>query len=131
MIYPVVLDGGLTVPQCRPEIWRWWINVFFSSTVPSIMPLSSVLCCISGIATGNVNGSSSGFWGASLALCGTTIYSLNCYSGSPLINELLLVIIESIIVYRNVHEKIGLYDTPYPRSRETVTSCIFATQRVL
>ena len=54
--YSIILDGGLPEPQCRTGSLRWWITVFFCSTVLSILTLTSVLFCVSGILTGYETG---------------------------------------------------------------------------
>ena len=58
-----------------------------------MLPLTSVLFCVSGITTVNETGIPADVLGANLALCATILYSLNCSTRSPLIKELLLVII--------------------------------------
>ena len=88
-----ILDGVLTAPQCQPMICHWCITVFFSSTMLSTMPQSSVLFCVTGIATGNGNDTPSYVFVASLYLCGTTISILNCYPRIPPTKALFLVII--------------------------------------
>ena len=74
-----------------------------------------MLFFVSGIATGSETVSTSDALGASLALCGTIISSLDCFPKCPLIKALLLVIIKALIVYRNVHEEMVLHAYPYPR----------------
>ena len=76
MPFSVILGVGLTAPQFWPGIWHWWITVFFSSTVLYMLPLTSMLVCVSEIATGYETGIPYGFLGDSLALFGTIISSL-------------------------------------------------------
>ena len=47
----VIFYCGLPEFQFWPAILRWWITVFFKSTVISMLPLSYVLFCVSVIAT--------------------------------------------------------------------------------
>ena len=68
MTYSIILDGGLPAPKRRPGVWRWWITDLFSSTVLSMLYLYSVLCCFSGIVTGDESGSPSDALVSSLAL---------------------------------------------------------------
>ena len=63
--YSVILDSVLPAPQCWPGIWRWWITPIFSSILISILPLSSILFCVSGIEAVNENGSLSDVLGDS------------------------------------------------------------------
>ena len=58
-----------------------------------MLPLSSVLFCISGVDTYNETGSPSDFLGASLDIFVTIISSLTFYPTSPLTKVLFLVII--------------------------------------
>ena len=94
----------------------------------SVLPLSSLLYFLSCISTHNKTGDPSGVLGASLALCITIIYILNCVPGSPINKALFLVIIISLIVFRNCHEKMLFRATPYPRSRSRVTGYAFTTK---
>ena len=96
-----------------------------------IIPLSSVLFCVSGITTSNGTVSTSDVLGYYLALCGTIIYIFNFSPGSPLTKALLLVIIESLIIFRNGHENMVLHANNYPRAKETVTGCAFTTKGTL
>ena len=121
MPYYVIFEGGLYAPHFWTYIWHWWITIFFISTVLSMLPLTSVLFCVSGITIGNETGIPSDVLGASLDLCGTIISSLNCSTRLQLTNVLFSAIIEALIVCRNGHENMLLHDTPYPRLRETVT----------
>ena len=129
--YSVVLDGNLPAPQFWPGIWRWCINVLLSSTLIFLLLLSFMFSCFPWISTYNKTGSPSDVLGASLAICGTTISSLNCFTRIPLIKALLLVMIEALIVCRNGHENMVLHATPYPRARETVYGFPFITKRFL
>ena len=106
-----ILDSGLPAPQCWPVIGRWQIVVFFRSTTLSMMPPTSVLFCISGIATGNETSINYDVLGDSLALFGTIISSLNWYTRSLPTEALFLVIIEALIVCRNSH-KIWYFMSP-------------------
>ena len=81
-----------------------------------MIPMTSVLFFISGIANGNANGSPYDVLGASLDLCGTTISILNCYPRNKMTKELFLVIIEALIVCRNGHKKMVFNATPSPRA---------------
>ena len=127
----VVLDSGLPVPHYWPDIWCWWITIFFSSTMLFILPLSYILCCVSGIATDNEIGSTSSVLGEYLVFFGTIISSLNFSPRSLLTKVLLSVIIEVLIICSNVHENMVLHSTPSPRTRKTVTGCSFNTKGVL
>ena len=79
---------------------------------------------------GNETGSPSDVLGASLAICGTIISSLNCYNRIPLTKALFLVMIEALIFFRNGHENMVFHATPSPRARETVTGFSFTTKGV-
>ena len=96
-----------------------------------MLPLPSVLFCISKIVIDNETVITSNILGSYLALCGTIIYILNWSSRSTLTKELFLVIIESLILCRNGHENMVLHETPYPKKRETVTGCPFTTKDFL
>ena len=97
------LYGYLPAPQCWPGIWRWWITVFFSSTILFLLPLSLMISCFTYIETLNETVSPSDVLGASLALCVTIISSLNFSPRIPLTKALLLVTIEALIVCSNGH----------------------------
>ena len=90
-----ILDSFWTAPQCLPGIFPWWIIVFFSSTMLSMLTLSSMLFFVYGIETGNETGSAYDVLVYSLALCETIIYRLKCSHGIPLTNAFFLVIIEA------------------------------------
>ena len=62
-----------------------------------MLPMASVLFCISGIMTGNEHGSNFDVLVASLSFCVTIIPSLNWSPRSPLAKVLFLVIIEYLI----------------------------------
>ena len=96
-----------------------------------MLPLLSVLFDVSDIATVNETGIPFDVLVASLSLFGTIISRLNCTPRIPLAKALLSVIIEAFINFSNCHENILLHTTPYPRARETVTSCPFTTKGVL
>ena len=89
----VISGDGFTAPQCWPGVCCWWITLFFSSTVTSMLPLSSVLFCISGIVTGNETVSTSDVLFASLAIFGTIISIYKCSPMIPMAKSLFLVII--------------------------------------
>ena len=129
--YSNFLDCDLPPPQCWPGIRRWWINVFFSSTLLFLMPLYFVLSCFPWIDTDSENGSPSNSLGASLDLCGVIIPSLNFSPRSPITKELFSVMIEALIVCRNVHENMVLHATPSPRARDTVTGFLVTTKGFL
>ena len=63
-----------------------------------MMPLTSILLCVYGIATGIESGSTADALAVYLDLCGTIISRFNCHPRSPLINGLLSVIIGALIV---------------------------------
>ena len=63
-----------------------------------MLPLTSLLFCVSGIATNNETGIPSGVLGASLILCGSIISSLNCSPSIRPNDALFLVIIDTLIV---------------------------------
>ena len=126
--YSKILDSGLPAPQCWSGIWIWWITIF-SFTVIFLLHISLILSFVYWIATGNESGSPSGVLGDPLALCGTIISSLNWSPMIPQTKSLLSVIIEDLIVCRNVHGKMMLHATPSPRARETITSFPFTAKR--
>ena len=86
-----ILDGDLTAPQCWPWIQHLWITVFFSSTLIFLLTWSLILPSFSWIETGDETGSPSDILGASLAVCGTIISSLNWSPSIPLTKALFLV----------------------------------------
>ena len=90
--------------------------------------LSFVLSCAYWIANGNLTVSNSDVLGASLAICGTIIYILNCSPSSALTKKFFSVIIEALIVCRNGHENMVLHATPSPRARDNVTGFLFTTK---
>ena len=90
-----------------------------------MLPLSSVLFCVSGIVAGNETGTPSDVFGACLSLFGTIVFSLNCYPRIPLTKVLFWVITEFLVFCSNVHENMVLHATPYTSSRDTDTSCVF------
>ena len=126
-----ILDGDLPVIQCWPGIWRWWINVLFSSTQILLMPLSFMFSVFHCIDTGTETGSPSDVLGASLDLCGTIISSINCSPRNPLTKTFFLVVIEALIVWINGHESIVLNATSYLILRDNVTIFMFTTEGVL
>ena len=93
--------------------------------------LSFVLSCAYWIANGNLTVSNSDVLGASLAICGTIIYILNCSPSSALTKKFFSVIIEALIVCRNGHENIVFRYTPSTRLKETIAGCPFSTNGVL
>ena len=127
----ILLDVCLPDPQCCPGIWRWWINVFFRSTLLSILTLTSVLFCISEIVTGNETCIPYDVLVHSFDICGTTISSLKFSPSIPLTEALFLVNISALIVCSKVHEKMVFCVTPFCRARETVTGCLFTTEGFL
>ena len=131
LISSVILDGDLTAPQCRTGIRRWRITLFCSSTLLFLLPLTFMLSCFSWITTGKESGSPYDVLGASLALCGTIISSLNWSPRCLLTKLLLLVIIEALIVFRNGQKNMVLHATPSPRAWETATGFPFTTRGVL
>ena len=108
--FSVILDDCLPSLQCWPGIWHWWITAFFSSTVLYMLPLHSVWIFVSRIATGNETGSTSDIFVASPDLCETIVSRFNCSPRIPLTKAFFLVIIETLIVYRNGHENVVLHD---------------------
>ena len=80
----VILDVALSAAQCWPGIWSWCITVFFISPMISIMPLSSILFCVSRIVGGKENSSPYDVLDASLKIFGTIISILNWSSRIPL-----------------------------------------------
>ena len=96
-------------------------------------PTNSVLhvIYICWITTGNETGIPSDVLGVSLDLYGTIISSLNFSPSSPITEELLSEIIETLIVCRKGHENIVLHTTSSTRSRETVTGFLFTIKGVL
>ena len=127
----VTFDGGLNETKWWPGIWHWWITVFFSYTLLSILPLTSVLFCVSDIANGNETGSPYAFLGDSLDLRGTIIYRSNFSPMSPLTKALLLFIIGELFVFRKSHKKMVLHASPSPIAKETITGCPFTTKGFL
>ena len=83
------------------------------------------------IATGNETGIHSDILGDSLDICGTIISSLTWSPRSPRTKELLSVIIQYLIVYRNWHDKIVLHDTPLPIARDNMNGFVFTMKGVL
>ena len=71
-----ILDVGLPETQCWYGIWHWWITVYFSTTMLSILHMSSMLFGASGIDSDNETGTYD-VLGESLDICGITIYSLD------------------------------------------------------
>ena len=126
-----IFDGDLPVPQCWPGIWRWWITVFFSSTLMFLLLLYFILSYFPWIDNGNGTVSPSDVLGDSLALFGNIISSLNCSPRSPLTKELFSFTIEALIFCSNVHENMVLHAIPSPRARETVTGFLFTTMGFL
>ena len=94
----------------------------------SMLPLFSIIFCVSGITTGNETSSPSDVLGASLALCGTIISILNCYPMISITKALFSVIIETLIFYGNGQENILLRANPSHRERETFTGYAFTTK---
>ena len=78
------LDGDLPEPQFWPGIWRWWVTVFFSSTLLFLLLLSFVFYCFTWIENGDETGIPSDVLVDSLSICGTIISSLNFSPRSPL-----------------------------------------------
>ena len=113
----IILDGNLPVPQFWRWIRCWWINVFFSSTLLFLLPISSIFFCFPWIETGNETGSPSDVLGYSLDLCRTIISILNFSPRSPLSKAFFLVTIEALFVCRNGHENMVLHATSSPRAR--------------
>ena len=68
-----------------------------------MLPLSFVLFCVSGIATGNETGSPSDFLVDYLDFFGTIIYIFNLSLRGPLTKALFLVTIEALIVFIKFH----------------------------
>ena len=127
----IILDIDLPAPQWWPGIWRLWITVLLSFTLIFLLPLSFMFSCFTWIETGNENGSPSDVLGVYLDLCGTIIYRLNWNTRSPVTKALLLVMIEYLVVCRDVHENMVLHGIPSPRASETVIGFIFTTKGVL
>ena len=71
--------------------------------MPSILPTTSVLCSVSGIATGNETGSPSDFLVDYLDFFGTIISIFNLSLRGPLTKALFLVTIEALIVFIKFH----------------------------
>ena len=72
-----IFYGDLPAPQFWPGIWRWWITVFYSSTLLFLILLYFVFSCFPWIGNDNETVSPSDLLGDSLALLGTSISSLN------------------------------------------------------
>ena len=89
LLSSTILVCGFPAPQCWPVILYWCISVFFSFIMFSVLPMFSVLFCVSWIVTGNKTGISSDILGAYLDLCGTIISRLNSCTRSPLNKALL------------------------------------------
>ena len=85
----------------------------------------------SGIENDNETGITSNVLGESLHIFGTIISILNFSPKIPLTKEFLFVIIEALIVYRNVHKPTVLHASPFKREKKTVTSCSFNTKGFL
>ena len=122
------LDGDLPEPQCCPGIWHLLITIFFSTTMISLMPLSSVLFCVSVIVTVSETVSPSDALGGSLDIFGTIISILNFSHKIPLTKVLLLVIIEALIFAGTAIKKMVLRSSPSPRARDNVTGFPFTTE---
>ena len=129
--YSIILDGGLPAPQFWTVIFCWWITIFFISTVIYMLPLTSVLFCVSRVVTGNDTGSPSDVLGDYLALYVTIVSILNCSPRSTLTKAFYLVIIEDLIFCKNCHKNMVLQVTPFPRAKETVTGCPFTSKGFL
>ena len=96
-----------------------------------MLPLFSVLFCVSGIATSNENRRPSNVSVDYFNICGDIKSILNNSPRIPLIKVLFLVIIDALIICRNDHEKRVLFVTHSTRVRETVTSFPFTIYVVL
>ena len=95
-----------------------------------LLPLYFMLSSFTWIKTGNGTGGPSDVLVASLALCVTIIYILNCSPSSTLTKALLLVNIEDLIVYRNGHRNMVLHATRSPKVMETVTGFTFTKKGI-
>ena len=96
-----------------------------------MLPLASVLFCVSWITTGNESGGPSDVFGDSLDICGIIIYSMKLSPRSPLTKVLFYVITRALIVCRNGHQYMVLHAPPFTRERGIVTGCTFPIKGVL